>query len=236
MYRMPVGGGVVEQVSGTARSLVGLIAADGGTVAFLSEDLGSGDANLFRDVYLRDPTTGLLERASLAYDGSEATDHVGLVRGGLSDDGRYVLMSSWATNLVPNDTNGSGDIFLHDRTDGSIERVSLATDGGELEGASFTARISGDGRFVVFETRARNVAPGLTGSANRLFVREFATGAMARLDVPNGGDPDLGIQQSQYDVSADGRFVVFVSGEALLPGTEVGSLAVYRVENSLWTP
>lgn len=236
MYRMPVGGGAAERVSGAARSLAGVIAADGGVVAFLSEDLGSGDVNGFRDVYLRDPSTGVLERASLAHDGSEASDHVGLQRGGLSDDGRYVLMGSWATNLVPNDTNGFADIFLYDRTDGSIERVSLAPDGGELDAASFNAAISGDGRYVVFETRARNVAPGLTGSENRLFVREIATGTMARLDVPDGGDPELGIRQGEFDVSADGRFVVFVSGEALLPGAEAGSLAVYRVENPLWTP
>lgn len=236
MYRMPVGGGTAERVSGAARSLAGAMVADGDVVAFLSDDLGSGDTNGFRDVYLRDLTTGLLERVSLAHDGSEADGHVGLQRGGLSDDGRYVLMGSGATNLVPDDTNGFADIFLHDRADGSIERVSLSTDGGELDGASFSARISGDGRYVVFETRARNAAPGLTGSENRLFVREIASGTMARLDVPDGGDPDLGIRQGEFDVSANGRFVVFVSGEALLPGTEAGSLAVYRVENPLWTP
>lgn len=236
MYLKPVVGGVAERMSVVARSGIGLLSADAAVVAFLSEDLGAsdGDTNGSLDVYVRTVSSTVLQRASLAHDGVEADADVFL--SDISDDGRYVLMMSWATNLVPNDTNGFADVFLHDRTGGSIERVSLAPDGGELNGASFNARISGDGRYVVFETRARNVAPGLTQNDNRLFVREVATGAMARLDVPAGGDPELGIRQGEFDVSANGRFVVFVSGNSLLPGAEEESLAVYRVENPLWTP
>jgi Tol biopolymer transport system component len=236
MYLTPVVGGVAARMSGVARSGTGLLSADGAVVAFLSEDLGAsdGDTNGLLDVYVRTVSSTALQRASLGHDGAEADANVFL--GDISDDGRYVLMMSWATNLVANDTNGFADIFVYDRTGGSIERVSLAPDGGELNGASFNARISGDGRYVVFETRALNVAPGLTQSDNRLFVREIDTGAMARLDVPADGDPELGIRQGEFDVSGDGRFVVFVSGNALLPGAEEESLAVYRVENPLWTP
>ena len=236
MYLKPVVGGVAERMSGVARSGAGLLSADAAVVAFLSEDLGAseGDTNGSLDVYVRAVSSTGIQRASLAHDGAEADASVFL--GDVSDDGRYVLMMSWATNLVPNDTNDFADVFLYDRTGGSIERVSLAPDGGELNGASFNARISGDGRYVVFETRALNVAPGLTQSDNRLFVREVATGAVARLDLPAGGDPELGIRQGEFDVSGDGRFVVFVSGNALLPGAEEETLAVYRVENPLWTP
>ena len=99
MYLKPVAGGSAERASGPAGSLTGVLAADGGVVAFLSDDLGSGDPNGFRDV-----------------------------------------------------------------------------------------------------------------------------------------DLQLGIRQGDFDLSADGRFVAFVSGAALLPGAELGSLATYRVENPLWAP
>ena len=40
----------------------------------------------------------------------------------ISSDGRFVAFHSSASNLVPNDTNARGDIFLHDRQTGAIER------------------------------------------------------------------------------------------------------------------
>jgi Tol biopolymer transport system component len=240
MYLKDTVVGSTRRVShdGFERSQTGALSADGRFVAFESEDNDAvvGDTNGTIDVFLRELASDALTRVSLTHDGSQPNAAVFLSPGGLSDDGRFVLLRSWATNVVPDDTNAFSDVFLYDRLDGSIRRVSTTQDGSELDGATFDARLSGDGRYVVFATLARNIAPGLARpGTHRLFVKDVSSGAVARLDVPEGGDPDLGIR-NEFALSGNGRFVVFVSGEALVDAAEPGSLAVYRTQNPLWTP
>ena len=75
----------------------------------------------------------------------------------INGDGRFVAFQSDASNLVPNDGNRVGDIFVHDRMDGSIERVSVNSGGTGGNGDSFSPSISGDGRFVAFQSGASNL-------------------------------------------------------------------------------
>ena len=75
----------------------------------------------------------------------------------ISSDGRFVAYQSKASNLVGNDTNVSVDVFVHDRQEGTTERVSLASDGAQSNGDSFTGALSADGRFVVFSSDASNL-------------------------------------------------------------------------------
>jgi hypothetical protein len=77
----------------------------------------------------------------------------------MSRQGRYVAFESNAP-LVAGDTNGGTDVYLRDRQTGGIHRVSVAADGAQANGPSFTSDISADGRFVAFDTRATNVLPG----------------------------------------------------------------------------
>ena len=60
----------------------------------------------------------------------------------LSADGRFVAFSSYATNLVPGDTNNVYDIFVRDRQAGTTERISLAQGGGDADDHSTTPAIS----------------------------------------------------------------------------------------------
>ena len=69
----------------------------------------------------------------------------------VSDDGRYVALSSWATDLVPGDTNGVQDVFLWDAATGVTSRL---TDG---DGETYTPAISADGSAVTFESKAANL-------------------------------------------------------------------------------
>ena len=64
----------------------------------------------------------------------------------ISSDGRFVAFESTAPNLVPGDTNGVDDVFVHDRTTGETSRVSVATGGAQVTGRSLGASISDDGR------------------------------------------------------------------------------------------
>ncbi len=75
----------------------------------------------------------------------------------VSHDGRFVVFTSSATNLVPGDTNGKSDIFVFDRVLQSVERVNVANDGTQSNGESARPSISGDGRFVVYQSSATNL-------------------------------------------------------------------------------
>ena len=106
--------------------------------------------------------TGATTRVSVATDGTQATQATGSVgTPGISADGRYVTFPALASNLVPNDTNNTGDVFLHDRTTGRTTRISVATDGTQGNGnSSVTQRaISADGRKITFSSIASNLSP-----------------------------------------------------------------------------
>ncbi len=91
---------------------------DGRFVVFISEasDLVGSDGNGYRDVFLRDTSSGITERVSIATDGSEGNGNSG-ERGGvaISEDGRYAVFTSEASNLVDGDFNGTADVFVRDR-------------------------------------------------------------------------------------------------------------------------
>jgi hypothetical protein len=107
-----------------------------------------------------------IERVSLAADGTQgnaSSDYTAL-----SADGRYVAFFSNASNLVPGDTNGYGDIVVYDRQTDTIERVSVAADGTQgnrNSGVNNFPDISADGRYVTFYSDATNLVPGDTNGA-----------------------------------------------------------------------
>jgi hypothetical protein len=84
-----------------------------------------------------------------------------------------VVFNSHATTLVPNDTNGVQDIFLHDRRLGITTRVSVDSHGVQAQGRSSTPSISGDGRHVGFYSFASNLVPGDTNGVPDVFVKSF---------------------------------------------------------------
>jgi Tol biopolymer transport system component len=145
--------GVAEQASSSSPA----ISADGNLAAFTSAcafqlaPTEAADTNGVNDVFLRDIAAQTTTRISVGEGGAQANG--ASLHLGMSDDGRYVLFSSVATNLVPGDQNAAADIFVRDRIAGTTTRVSVAADHGELARGAGTASMSGDGRFVVFTTR-----------------------------------------------------------------------------------
>jgi extracellular elastinolytic metalloproteinase len=226
--------GVTERVSvasdGTqanANSFVASISADGRYVAFYSiaTNLVPGDTNGASDIFVHDRVTGVTERVSVASDGTQANAN-SLVPS-LSADGRFVAFQSVATNLVPGDTNGNNDIFVHDRVTGVTERVSVASDGTQGNGISTTADISGDGRFVAFQSAASNLVPGDTNGATDVFVHDRLTGVTERVSVASDGTQG-NANTSEASLSADGRYVAFQSAASnLVPGDTNGATDVF---------
>jgi Tol biopolymer transport system component len=187
------------------------ISCDGLSVAFSSqaENLVAGDTNEMSDVFVRDLTgTGTTTRVSVAWDGSQANAVSGTPV--ISCDGNYIAFSSGADNLVPNDTNGVSDVFVHDRASGSTYRVSLAPDGNEANGNSYSSAISGNGRYVAFQSYADNLVAGDTNGRPDIFVHDRDTGQTIRVNVDSDGNESSG-SGSEPAISMDGNYVVFRS-------------------------
>src|SRR4030095_2326397 len=112
------------------------LSADGRFVAFWSpsSNLVTGDTNGKSDVFVRDRQTGQTVRVNLATGGAQANDNSN--GPALSADGRFIAFYSLASNLVAGDTNGTLDVFVHDRQTGQTTRVSVASDGTQRNGAS----------------------------------------------------------------------------------------------------
>jgi TolB protein len=84
---------------------------------------------------------------------------------------RFVAYQSFASNLVPGDTNGTRDIFLTDRETGQTIRVNVSTAGAQADGTSFNTSLSEDGAWVGFSSDATNLVPEDTNGASDGFVR-----------------------------------------------------------------
>jgi Tol biopolymer transport system component len=181
-------------------------------VAFSSvaSHLVPGDTNDAEDVFLFDRLEVAMERISVAVDGVQGNSDSRVPA--LSADGRFVAFVSSASNLVPGDFNGSADVFVVDRRDRTIQRVSISGDGLESNADSDWPSISADGRFVAFKSWASNLVPGDTNDAADVFVYDRHTGAIDRVSIASDGTQANGSSGTgQHAISANGRFVVFVS-------------------------
>jgi Tol biopolymer transport system component len=140
----------------------------------------------------------------------------------ISPDGRFVAFYSYATNLVPGDTNNHRDIFVRDTLTNTITRVSVDSAGNQANEDSFSPSISTDGRFVAFESLATNLVPGDTNDNPDIFVRDTLTNTTTRVSLDSAGnqaDTELYKGSGFPSISADGRFVAFYSASAdFVPG------------------
>ena len=127
----------------------------------------------------------------------------------ISADGRYVVFSSEATNLVPEDGNSCPDVFIRDTILNTTKRVSVSFTGGDADGGSYTPSISRDGRYVAFVSSATNLVSGDGNGCDDIFVRDMLLGVTTLISHPNGGESN----GNSYapSISGDGRYVAFVS-------------------------
>lgn len=143
---------------------------------------------------------------------------------GISGDGRYVVFSSGADNLVPGDTNNVADIFRKDTWTGEIVRVSTGAGGEQSNGSSERPAISDDGRYVVFDSGATNLMlPLPDGNAGYfdIFVKDMGTGAVMLASSTTAGAWATPWGSVNSNISADGRYVVFASYAENLVGSDL---------------
>lgn len=222
------------------------ISTSGRFVAF--EDfaaLVTGDTNGFRDIYVRDRDTdkdgifdeaGTMKMVRLSVSSGGIQSNHNSYEPSISGDGRFVAFRSIATNLVTGDTNGYHDIFLHDRdTDKdrvydeagaiSTRRINVSAAGTQANAHSQHPFVSVDGRYVAFDTYAGNLVPGDTGYFD-VFLYDVAGQTLRRASVTSEGAQALG-QSVNPALSADGRYVAFVSNARNLAGTTHNQNDVY---------
>ena len=187
------------------------VSADGRFVAFRSQAqnlVPGGNPFLFVDqVYVHDRETGTTEIISVN-DAGEPGNSLS-VQPEISADGRFVVFNSFAENLVPGAPSSGLQVYLRDRTMGTIERITENAAGEPGDGSSVDPSVSLDGRFVAFQTNAGNLI-GDGNHESHILVKDRVTGVFERVSATNTGEP-ADLLSEHPDITPDGRFVAFFS-------------------------
>lgn len=191
-------------------------------------------------VYLWDARTG---RSRLVSKVPEGTEPRGSYCPSISLDGSRVGLVS-LDPLVPEDTNKTPDVYAYEVATGRIQRISVTTTGKQTHDPNYVGRESGalgrsvnlsaDGRFVVFDSAAPDLAPSAVGSdehppeTSRVFLHDMLTGATVLVSVSSTGEPLPGASRLPY-ISADGSAVAFMNtGASGLERVMVHELSLFR--------
>ena len=210
------------------------ISEDGRFVAFLSQDntLNPVDTNPGADLFVRDRLLGVTELVSV--DGSGSAVSGAVLVGAMSADGRFALFLGDGHSYVPNDTNLLIDAFVRDRLHGTTTRVSVTSEGRQLDRHVMGADLSPDGRFVGFLTRGALVA-GDSNAVIDAFLHDRVTGLTERVSTYFGRQANAEVKQVL--VSRHASRVAFVTGATnLVIGKTLNSNDVFIAQAPNWLP
>lgn len=200
----------MQGLEGNADSFSPAITPNGRYVVFESDasNLVAGDNNNARDIFRMHLKTGKLQRVSTNAQDLEANGSSNEPI--ITSNGRYVVFTSLASNLVGNDTNDSYDIFRKDIKTGKLLRVSTNTNGLESNSHSTSPTISRNGRYVVFYSLADNLVADDTNGMPDIFRKDLKTGEVLRVSTDAQGLEGNG-DSYQPTITPNGRYVVFYS-------------------------
>ena len=202
------------------------ISNDGRIIVFSSDasNLVPGDTNNIADVFARDRITGEVRRVSVSSSGQQQTGSPCLFTD-VSPDGRYVVFTSGATNLVPGVANFACHTYIHDLVTGTTEHVSRSTSGNVANGSSAHTwpAVSEGGRYVVFSSSASNLVSGDTNSRLDTFLRDRELGTTTLVSVATDGSFGNG-ESGGGGISDDGRYVAFSSTATNLVANDTNGL------------
>jgi Tol biopolymer transport system component len=171
------------------------MSGDGRYIGFTS--LAADDSE---QVFVHDVRT--LETVPGSFTRRGSIPNAGASMGSISEDGRYIVYQSSASDIVSGDTNGLLDAFRADLRTQKVVRVSVDSAGRQQaaprgsDSTSFSnftppsmplPNISGDGRFVSFNSPASNLVPKDTNSAGDVFVHDTLTRRTVRASVSTSG-------------------------------------------------
>lgn len=207
--------GTVERITVTGDGAPGygapaVLSADGGTVVFLSNatDLTDDNPQGLPNLFVRDRLARTTRRLSFPAAGGEFQTPVSIDGDSLrlTADGRLLLFSSTGHEWIAGGQSlPYSNVYLMDLGSGEVTLASTGSRGQPPNGASASGRISADGRYLAFATRATNLMD--TPQRPGVYVKDRLTGAIVDAsaslgDMPEHGLPDL-------DLSADGSTLAF---------------------------
>lgn len=221
------------------------LSTDGRFVAFPStaSNLVAADTTSFGpNVFVHDRQTAMTTRVNVSTGGAEANGG-SYARPSISADGRFVAFSSWASNLVADDTNDAcfidlaglmncPDVFVHDRTAGTTTRVNVATGGAQADHGGDAPAITPDGRYVAFMSNSTNLGGGHgfdvgfwhVGKNGTAYIHDRQTGVTTPARIAQAA----GLMAGYVSVSDDGRFVSFATTDsAVVSGDSNGAMDVF---------
>ncbi len=183
------------------------ISDDGRFIAFVSNstNIVAIDTNRLADVFLRDRLTQstllVTQSPTEPANGASSTPAI-------SGDGTTVALATTARNLVSDDSNLLRDVYAWDRASGSFEWISRP-DAGSTAGVSDLPSLSRDGRRIAFQSLGSLVADD-QGDGTDIYVRDRDSGRLLLVSADVTGKSTSGAA-SAPSISADGRFVAFIS-------------------------
>jgi len=212
------------------------ISGDGRYVVFQSRDqnlTSIPDTQGFLDVFVRDMQANVtyLASANAAGNGPGDTDS-GNVGGleknvAISDDGRYILFTSAATNLVSATAGGGVNVFVRDLQTQTTAPVSVDSAGSTLVGGTGNS-ISDDGHYVAFTSASSSIVANDSNGLGDVFRRDMQTGVTELVSVNTSGASGGDRQSNSGVLSADGRYLAFLSDASNLTSTSISATQVYR--------
>ncbi|MBE9524485.1 MAG: amidase domain-containing protein, partial [Chloroflexi bacterium] len=119
----------------------------------------------------------------------------------ISNNGRFVAFISDSDNLVPNDYNQSADAFLHDRLTNTTKLLSLSSTGDQANGSTLNAYISGNGRYVVFESTSSNLVTNNNQHNSAFYIHDILTSITEQFNSHEFGSVHF------IGISDNGRYI-----------------------------
>jgi TolB protein len=193
------------------------LTSDGSLIAFTSlatnltsQTVTTGMSNIFTRNWTTHETKLITHAYSGCPTGSQANGNSW--GASISADGHYITFLSDATNLIPNDTNGTTDVFIYDTTNNSITRVyENVTD----------QVISADGYHIAFVT-TNSLAAEDTNTCKDVYcydwTSDITSGTLSLMSINNGNTTVGNGNSYKPSISADGRKITFISEATNLVG------------------
>ena len=209
------------QGNGASSVATDSVSADGRFVVFTSSATNLTTGVTYPEIYVRNLQSSTTTPVSVSSSGVPADSYT--YGGSISANGRFVVFSTGADNLYPrsvlNVTNG---VYVRDLIQGVTEREDIAPDGTPANGTSFNGAISADGRFVAFVSNASDLVSGVSGM--QVYLRDRTTGKTVLISAAIDGSP-ANAGTSSVAISADGRYVAFVSNATNLVSQNTNGLS-----------
>lgn len=187
------------------------VSDDGSRVVYAYNYYNGPRGDDWSDVLLRDRRTGELTEVDRSHDGSETEKES--LDPSISGDGRKVVFESRDTHLVPNDDDVAWNVFVHDIASGQNQRIH-GTQGGPGEVYTRAPAISADGRHVTFMSELAE-AGSEYGKEWPVYLRDLKKGSTT-LVTPDTTGGTATAKVAPGGISADGRRITFLSGDATL--------------------